>query len=80
MAIGLLHQLQNLLSKAPLITIYKAFVQPHFDYGDILYHLAYNMSFHQNLESIQYNACFAITGAIQGTSKEKLYYELRSCS
>ena len=80
MAIGLLHQLQNLLSKAPLITIYKAFVRPHFDYGDIIYHLAYNMSSHQNLESIQYNACFAITEAIQGTSKEKLYHELQSCS
>ena len=34
------------------------------------------MSFHQKLESIQYNACLAITGAIQGTSKEKLYQEL----
>ena len=34
------------------------------------------MSFHQKLESIQYNACLAITGAIQGTSKEKLYQEI----
>ena len=35
-----------------------------------------NMSFHHKLESIQYNACLAITGAIRGTSKEKLYQEL----
>ena len=34
------------------------------------------MSFHQKLESIQYNACLAITGAMRGTSKEKLYQEL----
>ena len=34
------------------------------------------MSFHQKLESIQYNACLAVTGAIRGTSKEKLYQEL----
>ena len=34
------------------------------------------MSFHHKLESIQYNACLAITGAIRGTSKEKLYQEL----
>ena len=34
------------------------------------------MSFHQKLESIQYNACLAITGAIRGTSKEKLYQEI----
>ena len=33
------------------------------------------MSFHQKLESIQYNACLVITGAIRGTSKEKLYQE-----
>ena len=35
-----------------------------------------NISFHHKLESIQYNACLAITGAIRGTSKEKLYQEL----
>ena len=34
------------------------------------------MFFHQKLESIQYNACLAIAGAIRGTSKEKLYQEL----
>ena len=34
------------------------------------------MSLPQKLESIQYNACLAITGAIPGTSKEKLYQEL----
>ena len=42
----------------------------------ILYDQAYNMSFHQKLESIQYNACLAITGTIRGTSKEKLYQEI----
>ena len=34
------------------------------------------MSFHQKLESIQYNASLSITGAIKGTSKENLYQEL----
>ena len=29
-----------------------------------------------NWNPVQYNACLAITGAIQGTSKEKLYQEL----
>ena len=48
--------------------VYKAFIRPHLDYGDILYDQGYNMSFHQKLESIQYDACFAITGAIRGTS------------
>ena len=71
--IGLLRKLQNLLPRAALITIYKAFIRPHLDYGDILYDQACNMSFHQKLESIQYNAW---TGAIGGRSKEKLHQEL----
>ena len=74
--LGLLRKLQNLLPRSTLITIYKAFVRPHLDYGDILYKQAYNMSFHQNREAIQYNPCLAITGAIRGTSKEKLCQEL----
>ena len=54
----------------------KLLSDPIFDYGDILYDLAYNMSFHQKLELIQYNACLAINGAIQSPLKEKLYQEL----
>ena len=34
------------------------------------------MPFHQKLESIQYNIYLAITGAMRGTSKEKLFQEL----
>ena len=74
--IGLLRKLQIFLPRAALITICKPFIRPHLDCGDILYDQAYNMSFHQKLESIQYNACLAITGAIRGTSKGKLYQEL----
>ena len=74
--LGLLRKLHNLLLRYALITTYKAFVRPHLDYADILYDQAYNMSFHHKLESIQYNASLAITGAIQLTSKEKLYQEL----
>ena len=48
----------------------KTFIRPHLDYGNIIYDQAYNTSFHQKLELLQYNACLAITGAIRGTSKE----------
>ena len=41
-----------------------------------MYDQAYNVSFQQKVESIQYNAAVAITGAIRGTSKEKLFEEL----
>ena len=35
--IKLLRKLSNLLPRQALITIYKAFVRPHLDYGDVLY-------------------------------------------
>ena len=74
--IGLLCKLQKNLLRPPLITIYKSFIRSHLDYGHIIYDEGYNVSFHQKIESIQYNAALAITGAIRGTSKEKLYHEL----
>ena len=72
---GLLCKLQKFLLRPSLITICKSFRRSHLDYGDIVYDQAYNVSFHQNTESIQYNAALAITGAIRGTSREKLYHE-----
>ena len=70
--IGLLSKFQNLFPRKLLI-VYKSFIKPHMDYGDIIYDQASNTSFHRQLESIQYNAALAISGAIRGTSKEKLY-------
>ena len=74
--IWLLRKLQSLLLRAALITIYKAFVRSHLDYDYVFYDQTFNASFHEKLESIQYNACLALTGAIRGTSKEKIYQEL----
>ena len=74
--IGLLRKLHNTLPRLPLLTIYKSFIRPHLDYGDVIYDQAYTASFHQKIESVQYNSALAITGAIRGTSKEKLYHEL----
>ena len=68
--------MQKPLPRAVLMTMYKAFVRPHLDYGDIIYDEAYNETFHQKLESIQYNACLALSGAIRGSSREKFYHEL----
>ena len=67
--ISLLRKLQNNLPRAPLVTIYKSFVRPHLDYGDILYDQIFINSFHERLESIQYNAALEITGAIKGNSR-----------
>ena len=74
-AIGLLQKLQKILLRLVLITMYKALVRPHLDYADMIYDEAYNQRFHQKLESIQYNVCLALSGAIRGSSREKLYHE-----
>ena len=70
--IVLLRKLQTLLPRAPLITIYKSVIRSHLDYGDMIYDQTFNMSFQQKMETIQYNATLAITGAIRGSSREKL--------
>ena len=74
--IGLLRKLHNTLPRLPLLAIHKPFIRPHIDYGEIIYDVAYNVSFHQKLESIQYNSALATTSAIRRTSTEKLYNEL----
>ena len=74
--IGLLQKLQNTLPRPALLTIYKYFIRPHLNYGDIIYGQAYNLFFHQKLESIQYNAALPLTVATRGSSREKLYQEL----
>ena len=43
--IGLLHKLQNNLPRGPLVTIYKLFIRPHLDYGDILDDQTFNNFF-----------------------------------
>ena len=75
-AIGLLRKFQLIHSRNSLIRIYKTFIRPHLDYGDTIYDSAFNESFHQRLESIQYDAAIAITAAIRRTSSEKLFQEL----
>ena len=65
-SIGVIKKLQNILLRQALLTIYKSFVTPHLDYEDIIYDQPKNESFCQNLESYQYNAALAITGAIRG--------------
>ena len=46
------------------------------DRGDVAYDQPSNDAFSNKLETVQYNAALAITGAIKGTSREKLYQEL----
>ena len=36
------------------------FIRPHLDYEDVIFDQADNKSFHENLESLQYNASLPI--------------------
>ena len=74
--IGLINRLRKFVPRDSLLTLYKAFIRPHLDTGDIVYDFPGNATFAQKLESVQYNACLAITGCFRGTSREKLYSEL----
>ena len=74
------------LPRKNLEQLYKSYVRPHLDYGDVIYHVPHsecelshtpfltkNM---EKLEYIRYSAASAITGAWKGTSREKLCDEL----
>ena len=74
--IAVIKKLRYSLPRKSLITIYKAFLRPLIDYGDIIYDQPHNESFCEKIESVQYKAALAITGAIQGTSQDKIYQEL----
>ena len=67
--IFVIKKLRHSLPRKSLLTIYKAFLRPLIDYGDIIYDQPQNESFCDKIESVQYKAALAIIGAIQGTSQ-----------
>ena len=84
--IGMLRFLSSYLPRNTLNDLYKLYVRPHLDYGDVIYHDPPNLcEFSGNttlsnqmekIESVQYSAALAVSGAWRGTSREKLYAEL----
>ena len=60
-----LRNLEKSLPRHSFIIIYKSFVRPHLENGDIIYEQPNNESCNQKIERIQYNAGLAITGAIK---------------
>ena len=78
--------LPKYLPRNTLTELYKLYVRPHLDYGDVICHIPpQKCDFSQDtslnnhmekLESVQYSAALAVTGAWKGTSREKLYEEL----
>ena len=84
--IGLLKHLSKYLPRHTLNELYKLYVRPHLDYGDVTYHIpakvcefSHNIilpNLMEKLEAVQYSAAIAVTGTWRGTSREKLYAEL----
>ena len=68
--------MRHSILRKPLLSIYKTFLRPHLDYCDIFYDKPHNEKFTDIVELFHYNVALAITCAIKGTSKEKLYNEL----
>ena len=84
--IGMLKFLSRYLPRHTLDQLYKLHVRPHLDYGHVIFHtpaklceLSHNeilTSSMEKLESVQYSAALAVTGAWKGTSRANLYAEL----
>ena len=74
--IGIILKLNNIFPGHAVSTIYHSFVRSDLDYGDVIYDQAENELVSIEIGRVQYNASLAITGAIRGTSQEKLYQEL----
>ena len=66
--IGIIKRFSVNLSRDALLKIYKAFIRPYLDYGDIIYDKTSHELFTNKIENIQYKACIAMTGAIQERS------------
>ena len=59
--LGLLKFLSKYTTRPVLDKMYKMYVRPHLDYGDVIYHDQLKDSM-QLLESVQYQAALAVTG------------------
>ena len=67
------------VSRDVLDKMYKLYIRPHVDYGDLIYHKddpEVSLSLTKRLESVQYTAALAVTGTWKGTNKSKLLDEL----
>ena len=64
--IGVIRFMAEYVTRDVLDQMYKLCVRPHLDYGDVIYHRddpEINSSLTKRLESIQYSAELAVTGA-----------------
>ena len=87
--LGALKRSSQYLPVSALDRVYKSFIRPQLEYGDVIYHRTPSSKndllplevknlpkIMNKLESIQYQAALIVSGAWKGSSKEKIYREL----
>ena len=74
-SLGLMKYMSKYVNRKVLDQMYKMYVRPHLDYGDIIFHDQHQDTM-KLLDSIQYQAGLIVTGCWKSTSAEKLYTEL----
>ena len=77
--LGIIRYMAKYVSRDVRDQIYKLYVRPDLDYGDIIHHkhdpkVTHDMT--KRLERIQYSAALAVSGAWRGTNIDRLYEEL----
>ena len=77
--IGVIRYLSKYVSRNFLDQMYILYLRLQLDYGDIIYHKfdpELTLEFTKKLETVQYSAALAVSGAWRGTNKCELYEEL----
>ena len=77
--IGIIRFLSKYATRDVLDQIYKLYMRPQLDYGDIICHKydpEFKLDSTKRLESTQYSAALAVSGAWRGTNTDKIYEEL----
>ena len=77
--IGMIKYLSTYISRETLGQVYKLYIRPHMDYGDVIYHKFapyMHLEFTNKLEQAQYSVALVVTGARRGTTRRRLHEEL----
>ena len=75
--IGIVKKLSLLVLRQISLIIYTSFVRANVDYVDIFYDKPHKACFIEKIAWVWYNVGLAFTGAFKGTSRGRLYQELR---
>ncbi len=73
--LNMIKQLKFKIDRSTLVCLYKSFIRPTIEYGDIIWDNC-TAGDSELLESVQYQSAKVVTGAIRGTSSNSLRAEL----